>query len=235
FTGRIAVVGSVVEGETRVVPVKAEINNPGGVLKPGMFAQLEVLTDQTSAATLAIPKSAVVEANNKTIVYVQNGNAFKSTEVTLGQTSGDLVEVTQGLSQGNSIVTQRAPQLYAQSLRGGSKSKEGEQKEEGNSHKEGEQKEEGNSHSQETKAEAHNFGLPLWLIAALGGTAIATGAFVTGRSRSSRRTRSQMVAVENIEYDATHETEIHTDNHKQPTLSTSAKQDEERENPHQPH
>ncbi len=235
FTGRIAVVGSVVEGETRVVPVKAEIDNPSGVLKPGMFAQLEVLTDQTSAATLAIPKSAVVEANNKTIVYVQNGNAFKSTEVTLGQTSGDLVEVTQGLSQGNLIVTQRAPQLYAQSLRGGSKSKEGE-KEEEHSHKEGEQKEEGNSHSQETKAEAHNFGLPLWLIGALGGTAIATGAFITGSFWSSRRTRSRIVAVENIEYDATpYETEIHIDNHKQPTLSTSAKQDEERENPHQPH
>ncbi|QDL12591.1 efflux RND transporter periplasmic adaptor subunit (plasmid) [Brasilonema octagenarum UFV-E1] len=228
FTGRVAVVGSVVEGETRVVPVKAEVDNPSGVLKPGMFAELEVLTDQTSAATLAIPKSAVVEANNKTIVYVQNGNAFKSTEVTLGQTSGDLVEVTQGLSQGNSIVTQRAPQLYAQSLRGGSKSKE---EEEEHSHKE-----EGNSHSQETKAEAHNFGLPLWLIGALGGTAIATGAFIIGSSWSSRRTRSRMVEMGNIEYDATpYETEIHIDNHKQPTLSTSAKQDEERENPHQPH
>lgn len=61
FTGRIAVIGSVVVGETRVVPVKAEINNPNGVLKPGMFAELEVLTDQTSPAILAIPSAAVVE------------------------------------------------------------------------------------------------------------------------------------------------------------------------------
>ncbi|MBW4628950.1 MAG: efflux RND transporter periplasmic adaptor subunit [Brasilonema octagenarum HA4186-MV1] len=235
FTGRIAVVGSVVEGETRVVPVKTEIDNLDGVLKPGMFTELEVLTDQKSAAILAIPKSAVVEANNKTMVYVQNGKAFESTEVMLAQTSGDLVEVTKGLFQGDMIVTQRAPQLYAQSLRGGSKSKEGEQKEEEHSHKEGEEKEE-DSHSEETKAEAHNFGLPLWLIGALGGTVIATGAFMTGSFLSSRRTRSRIVAVGNIEYDATpYETEIHTDNHKQPTLSTSAKQDEERENPHQPH
>ncbi|MEI2578068.1 efflux RND transporter periplasmic adaptor subunit [Scytonema sp. PRP1] len=232
FTGRIAVVGSVVEGETRVVPVKAEIDNPGGVLKPGMFAELEVLTDQKSAATLAIPKSAVVEANNKTMVYVQQkDNAFESHEVTLGQTSGDFVEVTKGLLEGDMIVTQRAPQLYAQSLRGDSKSKEEE-----HSHKEGEKKEQGNSHSEETKAEAHNFGLPLWLIGALGGTVIATGAFMTGSFWSSRRTRSRIVAMDNIKYDATpYETEIHIDNHKQPTLSTSAKQDEERENPHQPH
>jgi cobalt-zinc-cadmium efflux system membrane fusion protein len=35
FSGQIAVIGSVVEGETRVVPVKAELDNAGGALKPG--------------------------------------------------------------------------------------------------------------------------------------------------------------------------------------------------------
>ncbi|PMB50861.1 efflux transporter periplasmic adaptor subunit, partial [Fischerella thermalis CCMEE 5205] len=117
FSGRISRIGTVVEGETRVVPVQAEINNTGGQLKPGMFAELEVLTDQTSAA-MAIPSSAVVDANGKKVVYVQNGNAFQAAEVSLGQTSGDMVEVKSGLFEGDMIVTQRAPQLYAQSLRG---------------------------------------------------------------------------------------------------------------------
>jgi cobalt-zinc-cadmium efflux system membrane fusion protein len=54
------------------------------------------------------------------LVYIQNGNAFQPVEVKLGQTSGDLVEVKSGLFEGDKIVTQRAPQLYAQSLRGGS-------------------------------------------------------------------------------------------------------------------
>jgi cobalt-zinc-cadmium efflux system membrane fusion protein len=93
FTGRIAVVGSVVEGETRVVPVKAELDNSGGVLKPGMFAELEVLTNQTPTAILAIPSSAMVEANGRQLVYVQNGNAYQSVEVTLGQTSGILLRL----------------------------------------------------------------------------------------------------------------------------------------------
>jgi cobalt-zinc-cadmium efflux system membrane fusion protein len=53
-----------------------------------MFAQLEVLTDRTNAAILAVPNSAVVEANGKKLVYVQNGNAYQSAEVMLGQTSG---------------------------------------------------------------------------------------------------------------------------------------------------
>jgi membrane fusion protein, heavy metal efflux system len=124
FTGRITQIGSVVAGETRVVPVQAELENSGGLLKPGMFAELEVLTAQTSSAILAIPSGAVVEANGKKQVYLQNGNAYQPVEVTLGETSGDMVEVKTGLFEGDLIVTQRAPQLYAQSLRGGGKAEE---------------------------------------------------------------------------------------------------------------
>ena len=65
FTGRIKRIGSVVEGETQVVPVQAEINNANGQLKPGMFAELEVVTDKTPVAVLAIPTSAIVDANGK--------------------------------------------------------------------------------------------------------------------------------------------------------------------------
>ena len=55
---------------------------------------------------------------------VQNGNAFQPVEVTLGRTSGDFVEVDNGLFEGDAIATQRATQLYAQSLRGGTKPSE---------------------------------------------------------------------------------------------------------------
>jgi membrane fusion protein, heavy metal efflux system len=215
FTGRITTIASVVEGETRVVPVKAEIDNPGSVLKPGMFAELEVLTDQTSAATLAIPKSAVVEANNKQLVFVQNGNAFQPAEVTLGQTSGDMVEVKSGLFEEDLIVTQRAPQLYAQSLRSGSKAKDEEHKEEGD------------AHTEETEAKTNSLPIPLWLLGAGGGVAIATLAFVAGNFWSSRRIRSRVLPVgDGFNY----ETEVYIDNHKQLTPTTSNTSVEEQEN-----
>ncbi len=108
----------MVEGETRVVPVQAELDNFGGQLWPGMFAELEVLT-HTPTSILVISNSSVVEANGKKLVYIQNGNAYQSAEVTLGQTSGDRVEVKSGLFDGDHVVTQGAMQLYAQSLRGG--------------------------------------------------------------------------------------------------------------------
>lgn len=122
FTGQISVVGAVVEGESRIVPVKAVLDNADGVLKPGMFVNLEILTTRTPTAQLVIPKRAIVTTNNQqTLVFVQNGNAFEPTEVTVGRVSGDQVEITNGLFDGDQIVTQGAPMLYAQSLRGGSK------------------------------------------------------------------------------------------------------------------
>jgi cobalt-zinc-cadmium efflux system membrane fusion protein len=161
-----------------VVPVKAELDNPDGVLKPGMFAELEVLTDRTATAILAIPNSAVVDANGKKLVYVQNGNAFQPVEVTLGQTSGDMVEVKSGLFEGDLIVTQRAPQLYAQSLRGGSTAKANEAHDEAP------------APSQTTDSNKSGSQLPWWLVIPAGGgaAAITVSSFWLGR-----RTKPQLV------------------------------------------
>lgn len=116
--GTITTIGSVIAGEQRVIPVKAEINNANGQLKSGMFAELELLTSQALSPVIAIPAIAVVEVQGKQLVYVQNGKSFEPTEVTLGQVSDGFVEVKSGLFEGDRIVTEGAPLLYAQSLRG---------------------------------------------------------------------------------------------------------------------
>lgn len=208
FSGRISRIGTSVDGETQVVPVQAEVNNSLHQLKPGMFAELEVLTNQTSAGILAIPTSAVVDANGKKLVYLQNGNAFQAVEVTLGQTSGDIVEVKSGLFEGDMIVTQRAPQLYAQSLRGGSKSPSGD-------------KQEAHTHTEGNQAKI-NLPVPLWLLGTGGVTLVGVTAFAAGSFWSGRRIRQNFVSVGNGEYDGfTFETETHIDNHKQLTKSNS--------------
>ncbi|WP_414574855.1 efflux RND transporter periplasmic adaptor subunit [Anabaena sp. CCY 9402-a] len=182
FTGRITIIDSAVTGETRVVPVKAEINNPGGVLKPGMFAELEVLTNQTSSAVLAIPSTAVVDVNGKEQVYIQNGNAYQGVDVTLGRTSGDMVEVKMGLFAGDLVVTQRAPQLYAQSLLGGNKSNQ-------NDHE----------HGEATTGVTSNLPVPLWLLGVGGGSLLIIGAFFGGAVWSRRR-----ISAVNLSLDLSH-------------------------------
>lgn len=177
FMGRITTIGSTVEGETRVIPVKAELDNSSGMLKPGMFAQMEVLTDKTPVAVLAVPRSAIVEVNKKNRVYVQNGSDFKAIEVELGRTSGDWVEVTKGLFDGDMVVTQRANQLQAQSLKGGST------------------EEAGHSEEGETKAAVTP---PWWAIAAGGSVAIA-GTFLGGMYVANRRIKTMIAKMQPAE------------------------------------
>jgi membrane fusion protein, heavy metal efflux system len=178
FEGRITQIGTSVQGETRVVPVQAEISNPSGLLKPGMFAELEVITDKTAASLLAIPASAVVDANGKKVVYVQNGNAFQAAEVTFGRTSGDMVEVKTGLFAGDMVVTQRGTQLYAQSLRGGSEKPDAD----GDKHGEGDKHQDGDNH-EEAPAKSNGLVIPPWLLPVGGGAIVMTGGLWLLRKR----------------------------------------------------
>ncbi|MDC0834039.1 efflux RND transporter periplasmic adaptor subunit [Geitlerinema sp. CS-897] len=118
FRGRVAQIDPVVEGEQRV-PVRAEIDRTGDVLKPGMFAEVEIVTDRTAQPVLAIPTTAIVEVDERSIVYVREDRGFKPVEVELGRAFGEMVEVERGLADGDRIVTQGGVLLYAQSLRGG--------------------------------------------------------------------------------------------------------------------
>jgi membrane fusion protein, heavy metal efflux system len=179
FAGRITTIGSVVEGESRVVPVKAELENSNGALKPGMFAELEVLTDRTPKPVLVIPQSALVEANGQQLVFVQNGNMFQPVEITLGRQAGSLVEVKSGLFDGDRVVTQRANQLYAQSLRGGTAEPEQAEATEVNA---------------ANVANAERASLPWW-VAIPGGGMLAIGTFVAGAFWSNRRNRRRLAST----------------------------------------
>lgn len=177
FQGRISMIGSVVSGETRVVPVRARLDNANGALKPGMFAELELLTDRTPTAVLVIPRSAIVNTNDKkTVVFVENGNAFQLTEVVIGRESGDFLEVKDGLFEGDRVVTQRANQLYAQSLRGDKSA---------------------DKHEETEKATAlavspQAIPLPWWVLVPAG-AAVAAGTFWAGAVWANRHQRRELM------------------------------------------
>ena len=168
FQGKVTIIGTTVEGQSRIVPVKAEIGNVKGQLKAGMFTNIEILTDSVSVPILAIPAASVVEANGKQLVFVQNGKSYQPVDVTLGRTSGEFVEVISGLFEGDRIVTQRANQLYAQSLRGDNKSKD--------------------DHSESVKPEvsAPNNWWLLLLAGGVGGGAMVAIAFWLGRRSGTK-------------------------------------------------
>ena len=114
FSGRVILVSSVVDPETRSVKVRTEVPNPNNRLKPDMFANVEIITDLHSTA-ISIPQSAVLKDGEKQVVFVADGSGYKKREVTVGITSDDRVEIIEGLAAGDKVVVKGNYLLLQQS------------------------------------------------------------------------------------------------------------------------
>jgi cobalt-zinc-cadmium efflux system membrane fusion protein len=114
FTGRVILVNSVVDPDTRTVKVRTEVPNPDGRLKPDMFANVSIITDQNRAA-ISIPQSALLNDDGKTIVFVAESDGYKKRQVTAGIQGNDRVEIIDGLQAGDKVVVKGNYLLLQQS------------------------------------------------------------------------------------------------------------------------
>jgi Cu(I)/Ag(I) efflux system membrane fusion protein len=110
FTGRIVFTDPVLDPITRVAKVRVETGNESGKLKPEMFATGIVLAAlQEYRDNLVIPKSSVLWTGKRSVVYVKQPGAdepvYKLREVGLGPMLGDSYVITDGLAEGEEIVT----------------------------------------------------------------------------------------------------------------------------------
>jgi multidrug efflux pump subunit AcrA (membrane-fusion protein)/YHS domain-containing protein len=88
---------------TRTIKVRLEADNPGFILRPDMFVDLEVPV--TRPAALIVPAEAAVDSGVKKVVYVDKGNGvFEPRKVETGWRAGDQVEIVKGLMPGEKIV-----------------------------------------------------------------------------------------------------------------------------------
>ena len=113
FTGRVTAIDSVVDEATRNIQVQATLANPGGVLRPGMFVQVELGLGQ-SASVIALPASAVNYAPYGNSVFViedmkdPKGQPYRGVRqqfVKVQGSRGDQVAVIEGLKPGEEVVT----------------------------------------------------------------------------------------------------------------------------------
>lgn len=92
-----------VDPETRTVPVRATSPNPDGALLPGSFADV-TLTVREVADALTVPSIAVIpELGGKKVWVVEDG-AAQPRQVDTGIRTGDRVEVTRGLAEGDRVI-----------------------------------------------------------------------------------------------------------------------------------
>ena len=117
FSGRVILINSVVDPDTRTVKVRTEVANPDGRLKPDMFANVQIVTDVNRAA-ISIPQSAVLNDDGKKIVFVAEGNGYQKRQVQAGIQNNDRVEIIDGLNAGDKVVVKGNYLLLEQSKPG---------------------------------------------------------------------------------------------------------------------
>lgn len=116
FRGAITYVGAVIDPTTRTVTARADVSNPDRRLRPEMFAEVTLMTDEQSV--LSVPRGAVQQVGNRLVAFVARGmRRFESCEVTVGEASDDYVQVKAGLAAGDEVVTQGSYALKSELLR----------------------------------------------------------------------------------------------------------------------
>ena len=92
------------DANTRTLKVRLEADNPGYILKPDMFVDVELPVTFPPAVT--VPADAVLDSGLKKTVFVDLGNGFfEPREVETGWRLGNRVEIVRGLEPGERIVT----------------------------------------------------------------------------------------------------------------------------------
>lgn len=110
FSGNISFIDPVIDPVTRVAKVRVEAPNQSGKLKPEMFATGIVSSNLSEYGNdIVIPRSAVLWTGKRSIVYVKQPGSgepvFKLREISLGPSLGESYVVTDGLMEGEEIVT----------------------------------------------------------------------------------------------------------------------------------
>jgi Cu(I)/Ag(I) efflux system membrane fusion protein len=104
FKGSVNALLPEVNAQTRTVRARIVLANPGGALKPGMFATVAFGTGATKPAVL-VPAEAVIHTGRRSVVIVAAGEgSFRPVEVEVGRESADLAEIRKGIAAGERVV-----------------------------------------------------------------------------------------------------------------------------------
>jgi len=101
-TAKLDFIAPTLAGDTRTAKLRFVLDNPDGSVKPGMYAEIELLANL--GTRLAVPESAVIDTGERQIVYVEQAEGvFSLREVTVGARAAGLAEITKGLAEGEKV------------------------------------------------------------------------------------------------------------------------------------
>lgn len=105
FTGDVSLIYPHLMTQTRTARIRVELPNPDEALRPEMYVDAEIET-ATPDPVLAVPDSAVLDSGTRQAVLIDKGDGrFEPREVKLGRRGGGYVEITDGVAEGDAVVT----------------------------------------------------------------------------------------------------------------------------------
>lgn len=109
WKGHIDSVSGALDPATRTLKARVGLPNPGGKLKPEMFAAIHVDVGRHTA--IVVPGSAVIHEGQNTVVYADNNGKPEQINVVIGQSTNGKVEIRSGLEQGQKVAVNGAELL----------------------------------------------------------------------------------------------------------------------------
>lgn len=103
FRGRIRMISPEVDPASGTIKVTLEVASDG-ILKPGMFATVRIITERRPQ-TLIVPKKALILETDEDDVFRIENSTVRRVAVELGFVEGDQVEIVAGLKEGDQVVT----------------------------------------------------------------------------------------------------------------------------------
>jgi RND family efflux transporter MFP subunit len=103
FEGKVNIIYPSLEERTRTLQVEAIVPNHHGLLKPSFFAHVTLYTG-TARDTIVIPITSLLYEAEKVKVFVVEGDKAKEKEVRLGGKYGEMMEIVEGLKEGEEVV-----------------------------------------------------------------------------------------------------------------------------------
>jgi RND family efflux transporter MFP subunit len=111
FTGKVTRTASALDPATRTMQTEVDVQNPDGVLLPGMYLQVKFASPR-GAETVLIPSAAVnTRAEGSFVGVLDDGNAVHYRRVQLGRDFGADIEVIEGLSAGDTVLVRPGDEL----------------------------------------------------------------------------------------------------------------------------
>ena len=105
FSGKVVFIQPTLDPGTRTARVRVELANPGGLLKPAMYAEAELSAGHPRGKALAVPESAVLDSGTRQAVLVQRApGLFEPRQVKLGMRADGYAEVLDGVKAGEQVV-----------------------------------------------------------------------------------------------------------------------------------